>query len=350
MCRWFAYISPEEPSLLSDVLIDPANAISKQCSEHYLPGLLPHGEEKELDDSSDALLKMRNSLLNMDGLGVAWYTKAAESYVKGVSGPRPALYKSQSPPISDFNFRNLCANTESHCLFAHIRATSGSVVTQVNSHPFVFGRHVFMHNGAISNFSDIRRDMTDLFSFDAYCNVLGSTDSEHAAALFMTNLTNHGNKDTWEKEYPLSEMLAAMNKTLVQIMELQQKQLGDKKAPNSLNFCATDGKKMVATRFRNHATQQPPSLYWSEFAGRTLNQKFPGHPDSAEKTNEKATKGEGDRIGKHTIIASEPTTYDDSEWHLIGKNCALTVDEKGVETEEKLVYDEALNAKDPVYG
>ena len=62
MCRWFAYISP-------DVLIDPANALAKQCSEHYLPGLLPHGEETELDDSKDALLKMRNSLLNMDGLG-----------------------------------------------------------------------------------------------------------------------------------------------------------------------------------------------------------------------------------------------------------------------------------------
>ncbi|CAF9916559.1 MAG: hypothetical protein HETSPECPRED_002949 [Heterodermia speciosa] len=350
MCRWFAYISPEEPSLLSDVLIDPANSIAKQCSEHYLPGLLPHGEEKELDDSKDALLRMRNSLLNMDGLGIAWYTKAAETYMKGVEGPRPALYKSQSPPISDINFRNLCSNTESHCLLAHIRATSGSVVTQVNSHPFVFGRHVFMHNGAISNFSDIRRDMTDLFSFDAYCNVLGSTDSEHAAALYITNLTNHGTKDTWEKEYPLPEMLKAMNKTLVQIMELQQKQLGDKKAPNSLNFCATDGKKMVATRFRNHTSQQPPSLYWSEFAGRTLNQKFPGHPDSASQTNDQASKGEDERIGKHTIVASEPTTYDDAEWHLISKNCALTVDEFGTEEEVKLVYDGGLDAKDPVYG
>lgn len=71
MCRWFAYISPTEPCLLSDVLITPANSISKQCSEHYLPKLLPHGDEKELDHTSDELLRMRNSLLNMDGLGVA---------------------------------------------------------------------------------------------------------------------------------------------------------------------------------------------------------------------------------------------------------------------------------------
>lgn len=347
MCRWFAYISPEEPCLLSDVLIDPANAISKQCSEHYLPKLLPHGEEHELDDSKDALLKMRNSLLNMDGLGVAWYTKAAEDYVKGVSGQRPALYKSQSPPISDFNFRNLCSNTQTYCLFSHIRATSGSVVTQVNSHPFVFSRHTFMHNGAISSFLKIRRDMTDLLSYDAYCNVLGSTDSEHAAALYITNLTNHGSKDTWEKEYPISEMLSAMNKTIVQIMELQQKALGDKATPNSLNFCTTDGKKMVATRFRNHASEQPPSLYWSEFAGRTLNQKFPGHPDGANIPNEKATKPDDAKIGKHTIIASEPTTFDEAEWHLINPNCALTVDEHGTEKEVKLEYDPKMNAVDP---
>lgn len=71
MCRWFAYISPTEPCLLSDVLITPVNSISKQCSEHYLPNLLPHGGEKELDHTSDELLRMRNSLLNMDGLGIA---------------------------------------------------------------------------------------------------------------------------------------------------------------------------------------------------------------------------------------------------------------------------------------
>jgi glutamine amidotransferase len=60
-----------EPCLLSDVLINPANSISKQCSEHYLPKLLPHNKDKDLDHTSDELLRMRNSLLNMDGLGIA---------------------------------------------------------------------------------------------------------------------------------------------------------------------------------------------------------------------------------------------------------------------------------------
>ena len=301
------------------------------------------------------------------------YSEASASYVKSVAGPRPALYKSQSPPINDFNFKSLCENTETHCVFAHIRASSGSVVTQVNSHPFVFGRHVFMHNGVISNFSTIRRDLTDLLSFDAYCNIFGSTDSEHAAALYITNLTNHGDKSTWEKPYPLKAMLAAMQKTdggekdsweksypihkmldamqktVVRILELQHAKLGAANTPNSLNFCTTDGTKLLAIRFRNHATQQPPSLYWSEFAGRTLNTKYPGHPDSKDFVNEEAMLDSGEKIGKHTIVASEPTTYDEKEWNLIQRNHALLVDEEGEEKEVKIEYDEKLNATDPKF-
>ncbi|KAH9880368.1 hypothetical protein IAQ61_000659 [Plenodomus lingam] len=350
MCRWFAYISPQEPCLLSDVLITPANSISKQCSEHYLPKLLPHDKDKDLDHSSDELLRMRNSLLNMDGLGVAWYTNAASSYLKHTTGPRPSLYKSQSPPINDFNFTSLCSNTESHCVFAHIRASSGTAVTPVNSHPFAFGRHTFMHNGVISNFSSIRRELTDLLSFPTYCHILGSTDSEHAAALYMTNLTSHSDDpEAWSKPYPLTTMFTALRTTVLQILTLQHKTLGPANTPSSLNFCATDGIQLIALRFRNHASQQPPSLYWSESAGRTLNTKFPGHPDGAHVRNEEAVMGAEEKMGRHTIVASEPTTYEEKEWHLIGRNCALLVDEGGGEVEVKVEYGAELDARDPKF-
>jgi glutamine amidotransferase len=205
-----------------------------------------------------------------------------------------------------------------------------------------------MHNGVVSSFLDIKREMSTHMAYDAYCNVLGTTDSEHAAALYMTHLTNHGDKSTWQKSYPLEAMQKALGDTVIDILKLQHKVLGDKALPNSLNFCATDGEKMVAIRFRNHNTQQPPSLYWSEFAGRTLNQKFEGHPDGSSAIKDQASLAPEERIGKHTIIASEPTTYDEGEWNLIGKNCLLTVDEKGIETQIPLVYDEAaLNARDP---
>jgi glutamine amidotransferase len=88
--------------------------------------------------------------------------------------------------------------------------------------------------------------------------------------------------------------------------------------------------------------------YWSEFAGRTLNRKFEGHPDGPEILNRRATFGPETSYGQHTIIASEPTTFDEKQWHLIKKNHALLVDEAGNETEVPITYNSALNAHDPV--
>lgn len=68
MCRLFAYISPTEPCLLSDVLISPPNSLTKQIHDHYLPGLLPHHPENLHD--ADNLLRARNSLYNLDGFGM----------------------------------------------------------------------------------------------------------------------------------------------------------------------------------------------------------------------------------------------------------------------------------------
>jgi glutamine amidotransferase len=347
MCRWFAYISPNEPCLLSDVLIRPANSLSKQVSEHFLPGLLPHGDDKNLHDSPDKMIRYRNALLNMDGLGVTFYTPCNSQYVKNVEGLRPATYKSARHPSSDINFQILCDNIETKCLLAHIRASSGGSVTETNCHPFVFGRHAFMHNGVVNNFQTIKIHLLHLLNSDVSENIHGVTDSEHAAALYITNLTKDGDKNSWQKKFTIEEMIRAMVITAIQIMEVQNRILGDKRYPNSLNFCATDGKKMVAIRFRNSTTGQPPSLYWSNTAGRSLNRKYPGHPDGPHLVNANAIMKEEDNIGKHTIISSEPTTYDEKEWKLVGRNCAFAVDEFGNEMEMPISYDESLNVDEP---
>lgn len=99
-------------------------------------------------------------------------------------------------------------------------------------------------DGVVSDFTNIRRDLSDLPSYDAYCNVLGTTDSEHVAALYINNLTG-GKKGDWERTYTVQQMRDALVKTIITILELQHKVLGDKAAPNSLNLCATDGTKVI---------------------------------------------------------------------------------------------------------
>ena len=71
MCRWFAYLSNSEASLLEDVLIDPAHSLAHQVSDHYLPGLLHHEPDEDIV-ATEKEISLRNRLFNADGLGVVW--------------------------------------------------------------------------------------------------------------------------------------------------------------------------------------------------------------------------------------------------------------------------------------
>jgi glutamine amidotransferase len=150
-----------------------------------------------------------------------------------------------------------------------------------------------MHNGYISSFSKMARHMTNLMSDDAFAHIGGTTDTEHFAALYMSYLTfgippsaegivPEYSNEKWEKQYSTAEILKALQHAINTIIDLQQKALGDQAEPNDLNVCVTDGKQLVATRFRNHPTDQPPSLCYSTTAGVTLNRKYPDHPDGAK--------------------------------------------------------------------
>ena len=279
---------------------------------------MSHGSDGKPIQTKEQI-DMRNWFNNVDGFGVVWYTDARTEFGEA-QGPRPAMYKNNTPPTNDYNFHSICENVSSTCVMAHIRSATATPVTMINNHPFVFGRHTIMHNGVITNFVDIKRAMLELIDKDAYENIHGGTDSEHMAALYITFLTQGKNngKAAWQEQYPVKEMAVALESTFKAIIFLQQKILGAAKAEaNSLNVCCTDGQQLIACRFRNHATEQPPSLYWSDTAGVTLNRKYPDHPDA--ESNDAAYKAKEEH-GKHYIAASEPSTYKEEEWNLIDKN------------------------------
>ncbi|KAF2433375.1 N-terminal nucleophile aminohydrolase [Tothia fuscella] len=336
---WFVYISGTEECLLEDVLITPKHGLAHQVHDHYLPKLLHYDAE---NITSEQEIATRNKLFNIDGFGITWYTKAQNDFVKKSFGLRPAIYKSISPPLSDFNFRSICANTATDVVFAHIRATSGSAVTPTNNHPFTFGRYSFMHNGYISDFLSIRRQICSLLDQDAYSNVLGSTDSEHLGALFMTYLTEGRGRASWDETYPATKTKEALERAVAKVIELQQIHLGDKRQPNDLNLATTDGQQLLCIRFRNHATEQPPSLYYSTTAGVTLNRKYPDCADGEDENLGVCRRT--DQHGAHLIVASEPTTYKDEEWNLITKNSCITFSKGGELKVEKLAYQKGWDA------
>jgi len=76
-----------------------------------------------------------------------------------------------------------------------------------------------------------------------------------------------------------------------------------------MNFALTDGHTIVATRFRNHPTEEPPSLYFS------YGSEFGRDPDGLYRMHGE-TRGQRDTV----LITSEPLTLIEEDWTLVPKN------------------------------
>ena len=90
-------------------------------------------------------------------------------------------------------------------------------------------------------------------------------------------------------------------------------------------------------------------MYYSTTAGITLNRKYPDHPDGIELSKQnRESRRDADEHGDHVIVASEPSTYKEEDWTLIGKNQALLVDTDGKAVIEDIPYDKSWDAQDVV--
>ncbi|MDH6285402.1 class II glutamine amidotransferase [Rhodococcus sp. NM-2] len=113
---------------------------------------------------------------NGDGFGIGWYGEGSE----------PAVYKSIEPAWNDSNLREIAGQVRTPMLLAHVRASTGTPVQRSNCHPFRHGRWLWVHNGALRGFHEIRRDLVMAVDPTLFSDIEGSTDSE---ALFFLALT-----------------------------------------------------------------------------------------------------------------------------------------------------------------
>jgi glutamine amidotransferase len=87
---------------------------------------------------------------------------------------------------NDRNMREVAQQIRSARVFAHIRATTGTPVEQSNCHPFRHGSWLFMHNGVIARFRELKRELVLAVDPKLFPDIEGSTDSE---MLFYVALT-----------------------------------------------------------------------------------------------------------------------------------------------------------------
>jgi glutamine amidotransferase len=120
--------------------------------------------------------RMGATTTNGDGFGIGWYGE----------GPVPAIFKSVDPAWNDENLRELTKQVRTPLMFAHVRASTGTPVQRSNCHPFRHGRWLWMHNGAVFGFHQLKRELMFAVDPSLYPDIEGSTDSE---TLFFLALT-----------------------------------------------------------------------------------------------------------------------------------------------------------------
>jgi glutamine amidotransferase len=152
MCRWMAYSG--DPVLIEDLLFRPEHSIIDQSLHAQLGEYTTNG----------------------DGFGVGWY---------GESGT-PAVFKSTHPAWNNRDLREIAGQIRTPMLFAHVRSSTGTPVQRSNCHPFRYGRWLWMHNGSLAGFPEMKRDLQMAVDPSLFADIEGSTDSE---TLFFLALT-----------------------------------------------------------------------------------------------------------------------------------------------------------------
>lgn len=160
MCRWLAYAG--HPIHPADLVLHPEHSLVAQS----------------LDSPLGA------TTVNGDGFGVGWYPEPHDDE----PAPPPAVYRSTEPAWNDENLREITSSVHSHLFFAHVRAATAPPTQRTNCHPFRHDNWLFMHNGSLADFAQVRRDLTLAVDPSLFPAIMGTTDSE---VLFQLALT-HG--------------------------------------------------------------------------------------------------------------------------------------------------------------
>ncbi len=245
MCRFVAYVG--EPVFLDELVCRPAHSLLNQSLRS----------------------EQAKTRTNGDGFGIGWYGEASE----------PGVYREVMPAWSDENLMSLARTLKSHLFFAHVRAATGTPIARQNCHPFRHGKWLFMHNGQIGGYAQVRRALEARLPDALYAARKGATDSELLFLLALARIEQDG-----------VNVHKAMRATLDDSMALMRSQ--GIAEPLRFSAALTDGRRLHIFRFASD--DAPPTLY--------------------------VKQGE-----RGTIVASEPLAGGDDGWRALGNGEMLTL-------------------------
>lgn len=271
MCRFTLYLG--EPIVLGALLVAPKNSLVHQSLHSEILTARVHG----------------------DGFGVAWYASALS--------PEPAVFRCVTPAWNNENLRHLTRVTESAAILAHVRAASkDSVISESNCHPFAAGRLAFAHNGYLSQFPKVRREISNRLSERTYSAIHGSTDSEYIFALFREHYGRMGGAPGTAK------LAGALRATVEELRSLLEELEVDE--TSYLNLAVTDGEVAAACR----VTTGPPTEALSLHV--CVGKRYSIEAGNCQLSNSEEGSGA-------VLISSEPLCEDEA-WKTIAPNHLVT--------------------------
>lgn len=226
MCRWLAYSGTEVR--LEEMLYKPAHSL--------------------IDQSLHSRLGVETT--NGDGFGLGWYGE----------GSTPAVFRSIEPAWNDRNLHEIAAHVRSGLVFAHIRASTGTSVQRTNCHPFRHGSWLWMHNGSIARFHDVKRDLVLAVDPSLFAEIEGSTDSETFFFLALTMGLESDPPGAVERAVGFIEHVGREHGI---------------EHPIQMTVAATDGSSIWA--FRYSSERRSRSLFYSTDVA-TLRAQYPDNP------------------------------------------------------------------------
>lgn len=220
MCRHLAYLGA--PSRLADLVVAPSHSLVRQ---------------------SFAARELLRGSVCADGFGVGWYADG---------DPEPAAYRRDCPIWADPDLAGVARVVTSSCVVASVRNATPEVGHAGASavQPLVLGRFLFAHNGFVAGFAERARELRALLPDDLYAAHRGGGDSDTLFLIVLAHVREAGG----DLAHGVAAALAEVGR----------------RAPGSaLNVVLTDGRSLVASRFRTD-DGAADSLYHLPRPGGTL--------------------------------------------------------------------------------
>jgi glutamine amidotransferase len=168
------------------------------------------------------------------GWGIGWYVDGAPHVRRGIL-----------PAHADEAFVQAGREVCSAVVVAHVREASVGPVRHENTHPFVFDRWLFAHNGTVARWRDdpgVRGAIEAEIDPDLRRELRGDTDSERCFYLFLTRLRARAGLAAATVE----DVRRALAETTRAVLAVADAVPSPK--PTSLNFVASDGRVLAACR------------------------------------------------------------------------------------------------------